>query len=366
MSRIEGCVDLRSDTVTVPTEAMRDAMRNAVVGDDVYGEDPTVHRLERLAAQRLGKDAALFVPSGTMGNQIALLTHAGRGEEVILEEHSHIYGFEVGGPAYLAGLLTRPLRGTYGILAPEEIRRAIRPESLHTPRTALVCLESPTNRGGGTIYPPPLLQAIAEVAHDAGVVVHLDGARIFNAAVALGVPAAECARWADSVMFCLSKSLAAPIGSLVAGSHTFVERARRFRKLLGGGMRQAGVIAAAGIVALETMVDRLEEDHENARLLAEGLAQIEGIEIDLKRVQTNIVIFNVRDPQVTASMLTRTLREEGIFVHQISTDSIRCLTHKDVSREGVLQALNLIRTIMAASRGPSTDQRMESRSTPRR
>ncbi|MFQ5960113.1 MAG: GntG family PLP-dependent aldolase, partial [Candidatus Methylomirabilales bacterium] len=299
MRRAEGFVDLRSDTVTVPTEQMRDAMRNAEVGDDVYREDPTVQHLEALAANRLGKDAAVFVPSGTMGNQVALLTHAGRGEEVILEEHSHIYSFEVGGPAFLGGLLTRTLRGTYGILDPAEIQRAIRPESHHSPRTALVCLESPTNRGGGTVYPPALLQEIAEVAHHAGVGVHLDGARIFNAAVALGIPAAACARWADSVMFCLSKSLGAPIGSLVVGRHEFIDRARRFRKLLGGGMRQVGVVAAAGIVALETMADRLGEDHENARVLAEGLARIEEIEIDLKRVQTNIVIFFVRDPKIT-------------------------------------------------------------------
>ncbi len=346
MDRGERFVDLRSDTVTSPTEQMREAMRNAVVGDDVYGEDPTVCRLESCAADRLGKEAAIFVPSGTMGNQIALLAHAQRGEEVIVEEQSHIYSFEVGGPAFLAGLSTRTLKGTYGILDPQEIRKAIRPESLHTPGTAVVCLESPTNRGGGTIYPPTLLEEIARIARGAGIAVHLDGARIFNAAVALGISAAAFARWADSVMFCLSKSLAAPIGSLLVGSRDCIDRARRFRKLLGGGMRQAGVVAAAGIVALETMVDRLHEDHENARLLAEGLAQIEGIEIDLKRVQTNIVIFSVRHPTITASMLTQRLREQRILVHQISADSIRCLTHKDVSRDGVLHALEMMRKLM--------------------
>jgi threonine aldolase len=348
MDRGERFIDLRSDTVTTPTEAMREAMRGAVVGDDVYGEDPTVRRLETLTAERLGKEAALFVPSGTMGNQVALLAHAARGEEVILEEHCHIYSFEVGGPAFLAGVLTRTLRGMHGILDPQEIRKAIRPESLHSPRTALICLESPTNRGGGTIYPPPLLQEIFELAHSAGVAVHLDGARIFNAAIAMEVPATTFARWADSVMCCLSKSLAAPVGSLLAGRHAFIEQARRFRKLLGGGMRQAGVIAAAGIVALETMVDRLGEDHDNARLLAEGLGGIEGIEIDLKRVQTNIVIFAVRHPTITASTLSRRLREEGVLVHQISAESIRCLTHKDVSRADVERALAMIRKIMAS------------------
>ena len=348
MDRGELFIDLRSDTVTTPTEAMREAMRGAVVGDDVYGEDPTVRRLEVLAAERLGKEAALFVPSGTMGNQVALLAHAARGEEVILEENCHIYSFEVGGPAFLAGILTRTLRGTHGILDPLEIRKAIRPESLHTARTALICLESPTNRGGGTIYPPTLLQEICELAHDAGVAVHLDGARIFNASVAMGVPAPAFARWTDSVMFCLSKSLAAPVGSLLAGRDAFIDRARRLRKLLGGGMRQAGVIAAAGIVALETMVNRLGEDHDNARLLAEGLSGIEGIEIDLKRVQTNIVIFAVRHPRITASTLSRRLREERVLVHQISAESIRCLTHKDVSRRDVEQVLTIMRQIMTA------------------
>lgn len=340
-------LDLRSDTVTTPTDAMREAMRSAAVGDDVYGEDPTVNRLEALAARRLGKEAALFVPSGTMGNQVALMTHAGRGQEVILEETCHIYNYSVGGPAFLGGILTRTLRGTHGILDAEDIRKAIRKESLHSPGTALICLESPTNRGGGTIYPLSLLQEIFTLAQDARVRVHLDGARIFNAATATGVPASEFARWADSVMFCLSKSLAAPIGSLVVGRQDFIHRARRFRKLLGGGMRQAGVIAAAGIVALETMIDRLHEDHENARLLAEGLSNIEGIEIDLKRVQTNIVIFAVRHSRINATTITQRLRERGILVHQISRDAIRCLTHKDVNRADVLSALEAIQEIMA-------------------
>ena len=340
--------DLRSDTVTTPTEEMREAMRCAAVGDDVYGEDPTVNRLEELAAEKLGKEAALYVPSGTMGNQIALLTHARRGQEVILEELCHIYNFEVGGPAFLAGLQIRVVKGTYGLLDPQDIRRAIRQETTHTPGTGLICLESPTNRGGGTIYPLEVLREISGLAKEAGVPLHLDGARIFNAAVATGLSAAAFGQYADSVMFCLSKSLAAPVGSLLCGRRDFIDRARRFRKLLGGGMRQAGVIAAAGIIAIEKMVGRLREDHENARLLAEGLARTPGIEIDLKRVQTNIVIFTVRHPKIDASRLTRTLREEGILVHQISPDSIRCLTHKDVSRAAVLQALECIRQTMAS------------------
>ena len=348
MIKKEKLVDLRSDTVTTPTEEMREAMRNAAVGDDVYGEDPTVNRLEELAALRLGKEAGLFVPSGTMGNLVALLTHVGRGEEVILEEDCHTYSLEVGGPAVIAGILTRTLRGTYGILDPRDIRQAIRSESLHSARTALVCLESPTNRGGGTIYTVALLQEIFELAHEAGISVHLDGARIFNAAVAVGIPVTEFSRWADSVMFCVSKGLAAPVGSLLVGTKEWISRARRFRKLLGGGMRQAGVIAGAGIVALETMVDRLREDHENSRLLAEGLIGIEGIDIDLKRVQTNIVIFTVRHPKMTAEKLTQKLREKRVFVNQISADAIRCLTHKDVVRDDILLALKTIRNSMSA------------------
>jgi threonine aldolase len=340
-------IDLRSDTVTTPTEEMREAMRYAEVGDDVYGEDPTVNRLEELAAEKLGKEAALYVPSGTMGNQIALLTHTTRGQEVILEESCHIYNFETGGPAFLSGLLIRALRGTYGLIDPQDIRRALRQETAHTPGTGLICLENPTNRGGGTIYPLEMLREIAGLAQQTGVPLHLDGARIFNAAVATGVPAAAFAQYADSVMFCLSKSLSAPVGSLLCGSYDFIARARRFRKLLGGGMRQAGIIAAAGIIALEKMVDRLSEDHEHARLLAEGLTRTPGIEIDLKRVQTNIVIFAVRHPKIDAGRLSRGLREEGVLVHQVSTDSIRCLTHKDVSREAVLHALECIRQTMA-------------------
>lgn len=346
MRSLTGFVDLRSDTVTTPTEAMREAMRTAAVGDDVYGEDPTVNRLEALAAQALGKEAALFVPSGTMANQLALLTNAKRGQEAIVEEESHIYSLEVGGPAFLAGIMTRTLRGRDGILDPQEIRQAIRAESLYMPGTGVVCLESPTNRGGGTIYPLEMLREIYVMAKGASVAVHLDGARIFNAAVATGIPVAEFARWTDSVMFCISKSLAAPIGSLLAGNHDFIHQARRFRRLLGGGMRQAGVIAAAGIVALETMVDRLHEDHDNARLFADGLAQISGIEIDLKRVQTNIVIFTVKHPTIDASRLSQRLRGERILVNQISEHAIRCLTHKDVSRDDVLLAVDTIRKIM--------------------
>jgi len=340
-------IDLRSDTVTLPTEAMREAMRRAEVGDDVFGEDPTVNRLQELAAKKLQKEAALFVASGTMGNLVGVLSHTSRGDEVILEEASHIYNYEVAGMAALGGLQARPLKGTYGILDPEDVRKAIRSPNIHHPRTGLICLESTHNRGGGTFYPLGTLKAIADVAREAGIPVHLDGARLFNAAVASGVPAAEFAASADSVTFCLSKGLSAPVGSLLVGSAAFIERARRFRKMLGGGMRQAGVLAAAGIVALETMVERLKLDHENARLLAEGLAELPGIEIDLKRVQTNIVIFDVHAAKISAPRLVQELEGEGIRLHLIAQDSIRAVTHKDVDREDILLTLQAIRKRLA-------------------
>lgn len=342
MAHRQRTIDLRSDTVTLPTGAMREAMRRAEVGDDVFGEDPTVNRLQELAARKLEKEAALFVASGTMGNLVALMAHTSRGDEMILEETSHIYNYEVAGMAALGGLLARPLKGTYGILDPEDVRSAIRSPNIHHPRSGLICLESTHNRGGGTFYPLETLRAIGDVAREAGLPVHLDGARIFNAAVASGVPAAQFAAHADSVAFCLSKGLSAPVGSLLVGSAHFIERARRFRKMVGGGMRQAGILAAAGIVALETMVERLKDDHENARLLAEGLAQLPGIEIDLKRVQTNIVIFDVHSPKISAPRLVQELDGEGIKLHLIAQDSIRAVTHRDIDREDILLALQAI------------------------
>jgi len=341
-------IDLRSDTVTVPTEAMRAAMAAAEVGDDVYGEDPTVNRLEAAAAARFGKEAGLFVPSGTMGNQAALLAHTGRGDEVILEEGSHIVNYEVAGMAVMGALMPRTLRGRHGILDPEQVRAAIRPPNIHTPRTALIAVESTHNRGGGTYYPLDVLAEIGRIGREHGVPVHLDGARIFNASVASGVPVADFAAHAESVQFCFSKALAAPVGSMLVATRPVIQRARKYRKMLGGGMRQAGILAAAALVALETMVDRLAEDHAHARLLAEGLAELPGIEIDLKRVQTNIVIFAVRSPRADAAAFARGMAGRGVLVHQISPDSIRLVTHKDVSRDGILAALTAAREVLTA------------------
>jgi threonine aldolase len=331
-------VDLRSDTVTLPTPAMREAMARAEVGDDVWGEDPTVQRLEVLAAERTGKEAALFVASGTMGNLVSVLSQTRPGQEIILDLDSHIFNYEVAGAAAIGGVQTRPIRTERGFLTPAEVREAIRPANIHVPPTGLVCLENTHNRHGGTLCAPEEIRDVAEAARKAGVPVHLDGARVFNAAVALRRDLREFTAPVDSVTFCLSKGLGAPAGSLVCGSRQFIERARRWRKMLGGGMRQVGVLAAAGLVALEQMVGRLAEDHANARRLAEGLARLPGLRIDLSRVQTNIVIFFVERSD-GAAMLVRECAARKVKIHKIGPASIRCVTHKDVDREDVDRAL---------------------------
>jgi threonine aldolase len=340
-------VDLRSDTVTRPTPEMRRAMAEAEVGDDVFGEDPTVNRLEALAAERLGKEAGLFVVSGTMGNQVSLMAHTQRGDEIILDESSHIFLYEVAGLAVLSAVQPRTLRGRDGILDPEDIRQAIRSPNIHAPRTSVISVETTHNRGGGTVYPLETLREIRRIGTANGTVVHLDGARIFNACVATGAPVSEVAAQADSVTFCLSKGLGAPVGSLVVGTRAFIDRARRARKMLGGGMRQAGILAAAGLVALERMVDRLPEDHENARVLAEGLANLPGITIELGRVQTNIVIFSLQRSDLNAPGLVVKLAEQGIRALSISQEAVRMVTHKDVDRNGILRTLDVLRTLLA-------------------
>lgn len=337
-------VDLRSDTVTLPTPEMREAMARAEVGDDVWEEDPTVQRLEVLAAERTAKEAALFVPSGTMGNLVSILSHARPGQEIILDLDSHIFNHEVASAAVIGGVQTRPISTGRGFLSPAEVLAAIRPANIHVPPTGLVCLENTHNRHGGTACSPEAIREVAEVARARGIPVHLDGARIFNAAVALGREVAEFARPVDSVMFCLSKGLAAPVGSLVCGSREFIGRARRFRKMLGGGMRQVGVLAAAGIVALEKMVLRLAEDHRNARRLAEGLARLPGIRIDLTRVETNIVIFFVDRPGGTEELVSGCAARK-VKIHAIGPSAVRCVTHKDVDREGIDRALDAFREI---------------------
>ena len=337
-------VDLRSDTVTLPTPAMREAMARAEVGDDVWGEDPTVERLEALAAQRTGKEAGLFVASGTMGNLVSVLSLTQRGQEIILDLDSHIFNFEVASAAVIGGVQTRPIRTERGFLSPEQVHETIRPANIHIPPTGLVCLENTHNRHGGTVCTPDEIRGVAEVAHTAGIPVHLDGARIFNAAVALKRDLREFTTPVDSVTFCLSKGLGAPVGSLVCGTREFIGRARRWRKMLGGGMRQVGVLAAAGLVALEQMVDRLAEDHANARRLAERLARLPGIRLDLARVQTNIVIFFVERPG-GAEMLVRECAARKVKIHRIGPASVRCVTHKDVDAEDIDRALQALTEI---------------------
>jgi threonine aldolase len=341
---VHDIVDLRSDTLTLPTPAMREAMARAEVGDDVWEEDPTVKRLEALAAERLGKEAGLFVTSGTQGNLISVLAQTQPGQEVVLDVDSHIFNYEVAGAAVIGSVQMRPVQTARGFLSPEQVREALRPANIHLPTTGLVCVENTHNRHGGTCCTPEEIAAVAAVAHEAGVPVHLDGARLFNAAVALGRDVRDFARPVDSVTFCVSKGLGAPVGSVICGGAALIGRARRLRKMLGGGMRQAGIIAAAGVVALQTMVDRLAEDHANARTLAEGLAKMPGVSVDLASVQTNIVIFRV-GTAARAAELVQGCAARKVKVHAMGPAAIRCVTHKDVDAEDIARALEAVREI---------------------
>lgn len=335
-------VDLRSDTVTRPTPEMRRAMAEAEVGDDVLGDDPTVNRLEELAASMLGNEAALFVPTGTMGNAIAIKVHTQPGDEVLLDWDSHSICYEVGGPAALAGVLTRPFRSMRGVPDLDEIVDSIHEPDLHAPGTTLIMLENSHNRSGGCVIPFAFHRDLHQMASEGGLKVHIDGARIFNAAVASGIPAAEFAAQADSITFCLSKGLGCPVGSLLCGSHTFIEKARRIRKMLGGGMRQAGVLASCGIVALNTMIDRLAEDHTNARRLAKGIHGLPGISFDPDAVQTNMIYFSTAGP---AQELVDHLAEEGVRCLTMGPRTIRLVTHHDVDTADIENAVTAISNV---------------------
>ena len=329
-------VDLRSDTLTRPTEAMSRAMAAADVGDDVFGEDPTVNRLEEMAAERMGKEAALFVASGNMGNLVSLLTHCARGEEIILGSLAHTFYFEQGGSAAVGGIHPRTLPNQPdGTLLLSEIEGAIRPDNVHFPRTRLIVLENTHNLCGGHPLDMDYMTAVGDVARRHGLNIHVDGARFFNAAVALGVPAAKLAAEADSVSFCLSKGLGAPVGSVVCGSQEFIAEARRARKVLGGGMRQAGVLAAAGIVALDEMVERLADDHANARKLAQGLAEMPGISIDPSQIHTNIVYFGVDRKDMTVEELAKRLGDDGARMLPVGPGRIRAVTHYHITSDDI-------------------------------
>jgi threonine aldolase len=340
-------IDLRSDTVTLPTDEMREAMKNAEVGDDVYKEDPTVNRLEELAAKKLGKEAALFVSSGTMGNLIAVLTHCQKGDEIILEADSHMYYYEVGGMSAVAGVIPRLIVGNKGVPNPQDIKKAFREENIHYPKTTLICLENTHNRAGGTVIPPKVTEEICQLAHQRNILVHLDGARIFNAAIALNIEVSDLVKSVDSVMFCLSKGLSAPVGSILIGSKEFIQKARKNRKMLGGGMRQAGILAAAGIIALEKMVERLREDHKNARLLGIGLNDLDGLKVDLETVQTNMVNFDLQEVGMDTDQFLPKLAKYNILGSPRSPAKVRLVTHYGINEENIFTTIEAIKEIVS-------------------
>ena len=343
----ERIVDMRSDTVTTPTERMRRAMYEAELGDDVYGEDPTVNRLEALSAERLGKEAALLLLSGTMGNLVGMLAQARAGDEVICGQYSHIFLNEAGGAAALGGLQLHPIPTVRGVMDPHDVEGALRdPRNLHHPRSKLVCLENTANKDGGAAVSVEAMDAIAETAHQHGLRVHVDGARIFNAAVSLDVPVERLVQNADSVTFCLSKGLGCPVGSILAGSEEYIAEARRWRKMIGGSLRQAGVIAAAGVVALDEMVDRLGEDHANARRLAEGLNALPGLSVDLDGVDTNIVMLDVDTERVDPKAFVAAMRERGVKIGSPYGGRIRLVTHYQISPDDVTFALRAAESVL--------------------
>lgn len=335
-------IDLRSDTVTVPTDEMRAAMARAEVGDDVYGEDPTVRLLEETAADMLGKEAAMFVTSGTQGNQVAVLAHTERGDEVITESEAHIFYYEVGAMAALAGVQVATVPGVRGQMPLSGIRAAVRDENIHFPKTSLICLENTHNRAGGAVLPLAYMQEVHQLAQEKNISVHLDGARLFHAVVASGTPVRKFADTVDSVQICLSKGLCAPIGSLLVGNKAFIARARKWRKALGGGMRQAGVIAAPGLIALTKMVDRLAEDHVRAAKLATGLAAIPGISVDPAHVETNMVVADIHELPWTAKDFCFHLKKRDVLVNDVSHHAIRFVTHLGISDEDIEQTLRVI------------------------
>jgi len=344
-------VDLRSDTVTLPTDEMLEAIRTAELGDDVYREDPTVNRLEEVAAKKMGKEAALLTTSGTQANLISVMSQTKRGDEVVLEADAHLYYYEVGAFSVLGGLVPRLVKGEKGVMTPKDIEGALRSPNIHFPPTSLICIENTHNRAGGTVWSPSQIKALCDFAETRGLNVHMDGARIFNAAIAQNLDVRELTRHVDSLMFCLSKGLSAPIGSLVVGSREFIDRARRCRKMLGGGMRQAGIIAAPGIIAIEKMVDRLKDDHENAKLLARGLSKIDGISLDLDRVQTNIIPYDVSGLRVNANEWTSKMRDFGVKAGAVEAARVRMVTHRGIEKEDIEYALEVAEKVARQIRG---------------
>jgi len=344
-----GMIDLRSDTLTLPSTEMRQAMAAAEVGDDVFGEDPTVNRLQERVAAMLGKEAALFVPSGTMGNQLCIKTHTRAGDEVIAEAGAHVFFYETAGAAFLSSVQIFPVPGKNGILDVEGVRRAIRPDIYYMPKTRLLCLENSHNRAGGTVYGVSQLAEVAAFAHRAGLAVHLDGARLWNACVATGSKPADYCSHVDSVSVCLSKGLGAPVGSLLAGRREFVEEARHYRKIFGGGMRQAGILAAAGLYALDHNMERLAEDHRNARTFALMVGEMQGVTIDMSTVQTNIVILDFSKSGRNAAEWNKWFQAAGVSLSQPGEWTLRAVTHLNLAKEDIAQAAE---TMLQCAKSP--------------
>ena len=338
-------LDLRSDTITKPTTEMRKIMSEAEVGDDVWGDDPSVRALEERTAEVLGMEASVYMPSGTMTNQVAVRTHTQPGDELLIEEHGHIYGSEAGGPAALSGVATRLIKGKRGTFLKEDLEKMIRAPDEHHPRTTLVCVENTCNRGGGTVWPLQQLRSVVEYSHQQNLKIHMDGARLWNASVASNIPEAEILKGFDSVSVCFSKGLGAPVGSVLAGSRDFIRESRRFRKLFGGAMRQSGIIAAAALYALENHRERLAEDHENAKTLAFGLAEIPGIKLDPNDVETNIIFFRLEE--MDAYEFTEILGNRSILVEAVEADLIRAVTNMMIGSSDIPNLLSVIQKVIS-------------------
>lgn len=335
-------IDLRSDTVTLPTKEMMDAIARAELGDDVTGNDPTVNALQEKAARLFGKEASLLVSSGTQGNLVSVMAHCQPGDEIILESEAHMYFYEVGNIAAVCGVMPRLIKGDHGIFTGQQVHEAARGEDLHFPESRLVEIENTHNRAGGTCWTPAQVADVAKAAHDLGMKVHIDGARIFNACIALDVDVKAYARNVDSIQFCLSKGLSCPVGSMVVGSADFIETCRKKRKMIGGGMRQAGIIAAPGIVALDTMISRLKEDHDNAKRLATALSAIDGIKIDMSTVQTNIVVMEVSGTGKTDAEFITEAKRNGLLLSDFGPNLVRLVTHRGITTEDVDAAVSII------------------------
>lgn len=338
-------IDLRSDTVTRPSRAMLDAMMKAEVGDDVFGEDPTVNSLQERVADLFGKEAALFVPSGTMGNEIAIKAHTNPGDEIIVDEDSHIFVYETAAPSLLSGVQMRPIKGRRGVFTAEQLQRAIRPRAYYMPVTSLICLENTHGRSGGSVIPLDDVRRIGELARKEKIKLHLDGARLWNACVASGVAPREYAACVESVSVCFSKGLGAPVGSMVIGDASFIERARKYRKIFGGGMRQVGILAAGAAYALEHNVERLKEDHAKAKFLAEELSQLRGFRVDMAEVQTNMVIAETESSGKSQSEVLAMLEDKGVLLTSERHSAVRAVTHLDVSMDDVKRAAGIIRSL---------------------